>query len=494
MGYETLHSRAKRIGDIGHAVAMLSWDEAVIMPNGGGTARAEALATLKDAAREILAAPETGDLLDAAADDELDPWQAANVALLRRQRERALAVPADLAIALSKAASACEQAWRPARAANDWEAVEEKLGTVVQLTRQQATALGEALGCTPYDALLDEYEPGLDSARVDAIFAELKSALPPLIDRAIEQRPPMPPPAGPYPPERQAALGRALMTALGFDFECGRLDVSHHPFCGGEPDDTRITTRYDEDDFLKSMFAVLHETGHALYQQGLPAAWRGQPVGEACGMALHESQSLTMEMQLCRSRAFLVFAAPLLQRHLLGAKTSAAEWQPDNLWRCATTVQRSAIRVDADELTYPLHVIARYELETALLDGSLSVADLPTAWRDGMVRLLGVDTADDLANGVMQDTHWFGGLVGYFPCYTLGAVIAAQLFQSAKAQLGDVEDAVRAGDFRPLLEWQRGNIHQWGCLKPTFERVAEATGAELGTAAFLEHLRTRYDG
>ena len=491
MGYEMLHSRAKRLGDIEHAVAMLSWDEAVMMPSGGGAARAGALATLKDAAREMLVAPDFAELLDAAAQDDLDPWQAANVALLRRQRQRALAVPSDLAIALSKAVSACEQAWRPARTANDWQAVAEKLAVVIDLTRQQAVALGEALDCTPYDALLDEYEPGLDRERVDAIFAELSQALPPLIDRAVERKPARNP-AGPFPGERQAALGSALMSSLGFDFDRGRLDTSHHPFCGGEPDDTRITTRYDEADFLKSMFAVLHETGHALYQQGLPAAWRGLPVGEACGMALHESQSLTMEMQVCRSHEFLEFAAPLIQRHLLGAATRAVEWQPDNLWRLATTVARGFIRVDADELTYPLHVILRYELETALVDGSLAVADLPDAWREGMMRHLGVDTAGDFANGVMQDTHWFGGLVGYFPCYTIGAVIAAQLFRATKAQLGDVQDAIRQGDFHALLEWQRANIHGRGSALPTFDLVAEATGSELGTEAFIDHLRTRY--
>ena len=494
MSYSALHQRAKRLGDIGHALAMLSWDEAVAMPTGGGAVRADALATLEDAARELLAAPETGDLLASARDEDLDPWQAANVALLERQRRRALAVPSDLAIAHSKACSACEQAWRRARAENDWPAVADKLAAVVDLTRQKAAALGDALRLHPYDALLDEYEPGLERKRVDAVFAELAAALPPLIDRALGRESPTQAPKGPFPHSRQAALGRALMTALGFDFERGRLDVSHHPFCGGEPDDTRITTRYDEDDFLKSMFAVLHETGHALYQQGLPAAWRGQPVGAAGGMALHESQSLTMEMQVCRSRAFLAFAAPLVQRHLLGAETQAAEWQPDNLWRLATTVQRSAIRVDADELTYPLHVILRYELETALLDGSLAVADLPEAWRDGMIRLLGVDTADDFADGVMQDVHWYGGLLGYFPCYTLGAVMAAQIYRSVKAQVGDVEDAVRAGDFRTLLDWLRSNIHAQGSREPTLDLLADATGAELGTAAFLDHLRARYGG
>ena len=493
MSYQALHDRCKRVGDINHAIAMLSWDEAVMMPRGGGSARAEAIAVLKDTVRDLLTATETGDLLAAAAADELDPWQSANVALARRAREKAQAVPGDLAVALSKAASACEQTWRSARAANDWQAVVDKLATVLDLTRQRAVVLGEALDCVPYDALLDDYEPNLTRQIVEPIFAELRTALPPLIDRAIARQPSASMPDGPFENQRQAALGQALMKALGFDFDRGRMDVSHHPFCGGEPDDTRITTRYDERDFLKSMFAVLHETGHALYQQGLPKAWRGQPVGEADGMALHESQSLTMEMQVCRSAAFLEFARPLVQRHLLGAQTAATEWQAANLHRLATRVERSLIRVDADELTYPLHVILRYELETALLDGSLAVADLPQAWNEGMTKYLGLRTTGDFANGVMQDTHWFGGLVGYFPCYTLGAIIAAQLFRAADEQLPGLDDAIREGRFADLVAWLRNKVHARGQFASTFDLVFDATGAELGTEAFLNHLRTRYE-
>ena len=495
MSYPALHERCKRIGDINHAIAMLSWDEAVMMPNGGGAARADAIAALKDTVHGLLTTPETDELLAAAAAAKLDPWQAANVAHVRRACRRAAAVPADLGIALSKATSACEQTWRSARAANDWPAVAGKLATVVDLTRQAAVALGEALDCAPYDALLDEYEPSLTERFIQPIFAELRSALPPLIERAVDRQPPALPLGGPFAETSQAALGKALMDALGFDFHCGRLDVSHHPFCGGEPDDTRITTRYDEDDMLKSMFAVLHETGHALYQQGLPQAWRGQPVGEAGGMALHESQSLTMEMQVCRSAPFLEFAAPLIARHLLGTPSEAATeeaWQPENLYKLATRVERGFIRVDADELTYPLHVIMRYELESALISGDLTVADLPQAWDEGMTKYLGLSTKDDFANGVMQDTHWFGGLIGYFPSYTLGAIIAAQLFRTARQALPDLDDAIRDGRFAELLAWLRKNVHTRARLSSTFDLVTEITGKELGTEAFLEHLRTRY--
>ena len=492
MSYQALHDRFKRIGDLNHALAMLAWDEAAMMPVGGGKARAESLATLTGMVHDLTGAPATGELVEAAAADSLDPWQAANVEQVRREWRRARAVPTELEMALSIATSECEQAWRPARGANDWQAVVRKLETVIALTREKASALAEALAMSPYDALLDDYEPGLKRADIDPVFATLLDALPPLIERAIDAQPQPVAPTGPFPVGRQAELGRALMAALGFDFERGRLDVSHHPFCGGDPDDARITTRYNEDDFLESMFAVLHETGHALYQQGLPAAWRGQPVGDAGGMALHESQSLTMEMQVCRGEPFLTFAAPVVQRALLGAETTAAEWQADNLIKLATKVERGFIRVEADELTYPLHVILRYELETALLDGGLAVADLPDAWHERMSRYLGLSTAGDFANGVMQDVHWFAGLIGYFPTYTLGAVIAAQLYRTARQRIAGLDDAIRAGDLGVLLGWLRDNVHARGREVPSMQLVREATGAELGVEAFLDHLRTRY--
>ena len=492
MSYQALHAHGKRIGDLRHALAILHWDEATIMPAGAGAVRAEALAALGGEIHDLTAADATGELAAAARSDELDPWQAANVELMQRAWRNARAVPKDLEMALSRATSSCEQIWRHARGRNDWQAVVDKLATVVDLTRQKAQALAAALRCEPYDALLDNYEPGLTRRDIDPLFDELRSALPPLIDQALGRQAQSVPLPGPFSVERQQALAHALMATAGFDFQHGLLGVSHHPFCGGVPDDTRITTRYNEADFLESMFAVLHETGHALYQQGLPKAWRGQLVGEAGGMALHESQSLTMEMQVCRGRAFLDFAAPLVQRQLLGAETTAAEWQPENLTRLAAKVERSYIRVEADELTYPLHVVLRYELETQLLDGKLNVADIPDAWDAAMSETLGLSTGTDFANGCMQDVHWFAGLIGYFPTYTLGAVIAAQLYGAAREQIVGLDDAIRAGEFDVLLHWQRRNIHGRGSLLPTLDLVAEASGAKLASTAFLAHAQRRY--
>ena len=493
MSYAALHERFRRIGDLNHALAMLSWDEAVMMPAGGGGVRGEALATLAGMVHELTAAPETGELVDAAAQQRLDPWQAANVAKIRHGWDAARAVPAGLVRALSLATSACEQTWRVARAENDWPAVVDPLRRVVDLTREKASALAAAFDCEPYDALLDDYEPGLTRADVDPVFAELGAALPGMVDDALARQPTARMPQGPFPIERQAALGRALMTELGFDFNRGRLDVSHHPFCGGDPDDTRITTRYNEDDFLESMFAVLHETGHAMYEQGLPVDWRNQPVGHAGGMALHESQSLLMEMQVCRDEPFIEFAAPIIQRTLLGAETDEAEWRPDNLAKLAAKVERGYIRVDADELTYPLHVILRYRLETALLDGGLQVDEIPDAWNEAMSASLGLSTAGNFADGCMQDVHWFAGLIGYFPSYTLGAVMAAQIFRAARDGIPGLDDAVREGRFGILFDWLREHVHGRGSLRPSMELVAEVTGSRLGTDAFLNHLRIRYD-
>ena len=492
MSYEELHSRFKRIGDLNHALAILSWDEAAMMPTGGGTIRAESLATLSGLVHDMVGADETGDLAEAALAENLDDWQTANVELIRRDWQAARALPGDLVVALSTAASTCQQAWRPARPANDWAAVAGPLETVLALTREKAQALADALGCDPYDALLDSHQPGLAKAQIDPLFAQLRDVLPGLIDSALDRQDEPLPITDTFSVERQEALGKALMAKVGFDFERGLLGVSHHPFCGGVPDDTRITTRYNEADFLESMFAVLHETGHALYQQGLPQGWRRQPVGEANGMAMHESQSLLMEMQVCRGAAFLDFAAPIVQRSLLGAPTDAPEWQPDNLLNLAKRVRRGYIRVDSDELTYPLHVILRYELESALLDGSLAVADIPDAWHDKMSRYLDLSTDGNYRDGCMQDTHWFMGLIGYFPSYTLGAVIAAQLFATIRERVVGVDEAIRRGEFDVLVDWLRANIHGRGRLIPAMDLIAEVTGEPLGPDAFLAHLKARY--
>jgi carboxypeptidase Taq len=490
--YKSLEARFARLGALQDATAMLQWDTATLMPAGGAAARAEQLATLKLVCHELLTDGAMGDLLAAAAGErDLDPWQRANLAEMRRAWVHATAVPGDLVEALSKACSASELVWREARPAGDFSRARPALAQVLTLVREAAAAKAERLGKSRYEALLDEYEPGGSEAAIDRLFDELARVLPTLIAGALERqaaRPPLLPLAGPFPIEAQRKLGVALMERLGFDFAHGRLDVSLHPFCGGTPDDVRLTTRYDESNFTRALMGVLHETGHALYERGLPKEWRRQPVGNARGMSLHESQSLLIEMQACRSREFIEFLAPLARQAFGG---SGKAWDADNLHRLYTHVERSLIRVDADEVTYPAHVILRYRLERALIHGDLALADLPGAWNDGMQALLGVVPAND-REGCLQDIHWYDGAWGYFPTYTLGAMTAAQLFAAAKAADPCVLPRIAAGDFAPLRAWLGANVHAKGSRHATAEIIAQATGKPLDAAAFERHIETRY--
>ncbi|MGE0724103.1 MAG: carboxypeptidase M32, partial [Alphaproteobacteria bacterium] len=450
-------------------------------------------AFLRETGHAMLVDPAVGDLLETADARGLDDWRARNLELMRRRWRRATAIPADLVTAISRACSRAEVAWRAARPANDYAAVRPLLQTVLDLTREEAGVLAAALALDPYDALMDAYEPGLRAADCERIFGALEGFLPDLLGAVIDRqaaRPAPLAPAGPFPVATQEELGRRLMATVGFDFERGRLDVSAHPFCGGTPDDIRITTRYDEGDFAGAVMAVLHETGHAMYEGGLPADWRRQPVGESRGMAVHESQSLIVEMQACRSRAFLGWMAPLA-RAAFGGEGPA--WTADNLWRLTTRVGRGLIRVDADEVSYPLHVILRFRLERAMLSGDLVLADLPGAWNDGMRRLLGVSPPDD-RRGCLQDIHWYDGAFGYFPTYSLGAMIAAQLFEAARIDRPDLPDALGRGDFAPLMGWLREHVHGLGASRSWEEIVAGATGRPLDVGVFRRHLEGRYLG
>ena len=488
--YATLEDRFRRAALIGEAAGILGWDRAVLMPEGSAGARAEQMAALTLVSREILTAADMADLLDAAGDESLDDWQVANLREMRRDWVRAAAIPPRLIEARTRANAVCEMAWRTARPASDYAAVLPLLEEVARLTVEAGQALSVALDVPLYDALLDGFEPGGRSSDIDPVFDDLAAFLPGFTGAAIERqaaRPPLPL-EGPFPVDRQEALGRRFMAALGFDFGKGRLDVSHHPFTGGAPDDIRITTRYDEADFLTGIYAVLHETGHAQYAAGLPQQWRRRPVGRARGMTLHESQSLLIEMQACRGGAFMAWAAPLMAEAFGGAGPA---WSADNLLALVTRVERGYIRVDADEATYPAHVILRYRLEKAILAGDLPLADLPGAWSDGMDALLGIRPPDD-RRGCLQDIHWYSGAWGYFPTYTLGAMAAAQLYAAAKAADGGLEPVLAEGDFAPLYAWLRPNVHERGSRYGTGELLERATGRPLDATAFKAHLKARY--
>lgn len=493
--YQDLEERFKRIRDLENALGILDWDHQTMMPEAAGPGRAEAMATLEVLKHEQLSDPRVADWLDEAEQPQamasLDPWQRANLREIRRRHTHDTAVPADLIAADTRAVSHCELTWRGARRDDDFAALLPSLKEVLRLRREIAAAKAARLGLDPYDALLDGYEPDGRAVRIDALFDDLAAFLPGFTAAVLDKQangPEILPIHGPFPIDSQRGLGLALMERTGFDFSRGRLDVSAHPFCGGADDDVRLTTRYDEDDFTSCTMAVLHETGHALYEQGRPRDWLAQPVGDARGMALHESQSLIVEMQAGRSPQFMAFLAPLMRETFAGSGTA---WEPENLRRLYTRVERGLIRVDADEVTYPGHVILRYRLERAMLAGDLALKDLPGAWSDGMEQLVGVRPPNDRL-GCLQDVHWPAGAWGYFPTYTVGAMTAAQLFEAACREVPDLLPALGRGDFGPLVGWLRRQVHARGSLLSTDEVLIEATGRPLDAAVFKAHLTARY--
>jgi carboxypeptidase Taq len=484
--YARLEGRFAKLSHLDQAAGFLHWDMSAVMPDGGAESRGEQLASLASLSHDLLVAPEVSDWLEAAEQEGLEDWQAANLREMRRDWLHASAVPADLVEKLSRAGSACEMVWRKARPASDFKSVIEPLTKMFDLTREAAEIKSQALGGSPYDALLDQYEPGGRSADIARIFEDIAGFLPGFLAEVLTKQGTAPAALdGPFPRDIQKVVGLEMMKTLGFDFEHGRLDQSAHPFCGGTPDDVRITTRYDEGDFITSLFGVIHETGHALYEQGLPRDWRHQPVGRARGMSVHESQSLLMEMQACRSRAFFRFVAPKL------AETFGRKWDADALYDATMRVEPGFIRVDADEVTYPAHVILRFRLEQALIAQELKIADLPAAWNEGMRDLLGITPPDD-RRGCLQDIHWYDGAIGYFPTYTLGAMTAAQLFDAASKALPDLEGDLAAGRFAPLLGWLRTNVHAKASRYSTDELLRQATGKPLDAEIFKAHLRRRY--
>ncbi|MGD9739074.1 MAG: carboxypeptidase M32 [Bauldia sp.] len=491
--YRQLERRFARSAAVDDALGILQWDMQTMLPRGAIAGRSDQLATLETISHEIVAAPEIGDLLASASEETLTDWQAANLREMKRDHLRATAIPADLLEAESRAVSACHHAWEEARPNNDYAAVKPLLAEVLRLQREKAAVLGAALGLAPYDALLDSFDVGARAATIDPVFASLRASLPELIGAATEaakSRPATLPMEGPFPRDIQERVGRTLLDAVGFDFALGRLDVSAHPFTGGAFGDVRITTRYDEADFMPALFAVIHEAGHGLYEQGRPQEWRGQPVGEARGMSVHESQALGFEMQASRSPEFFAYLAPLV-RDAFGGKGAA--WEPDNLRRLATRVAPGFIRVNSDEVTYPAHIILRYELEKAMIAGDLSLDDLPAAFNAKVKELLGLDVPDD-RRGVLQDIHWYSGAFGYFPTYLIGAMTAAQLFAAAKRARPEIPASLATGDFTPLREWMRQNIHEKGCLLDRESLIVAATGEPLSDRHFRDHLRARYVG
>ncbi len=491
--YQQLQHIFSQLSDLNNLQALAHWDEATMMPVGGGTSRARALSTLSAVIHQKLTNTQVSDLInEAQGDSSLEAWQQRNLELMQRQYQQATCLPVKLVTEISEKSALCEQAWREHRAQNNWQDFEPKLEQLFQLIRESAQIRGEIEQRSPYDVLLDEYSPGVSQEMINPIFDQLKIELPPLINEIIEKQKSIKitEPEGPFDIKKQRMLGLEVMKHIGFDFHHGRLDTSHHPFCGGSSDDVRITTRYNTNEFLSSLLAICHETGHACYEQGLPKQWHGQPVGLALGMSVHESQSLIIEMPVCRSLEFMQFLEP----HVIDTFGKQTAFSAENLFHIATRVEKSLIRVDADEVTYPLHVILRYEIERDLFSGKLAIKNLPDAWHDKMHSYLGLSTKGNDQNGAMQDVHWPSGGFGYFPAYTLGRLIAAQCYQSALRAHPNIPQQIQQGDFKPLTDWLHTHIHSQGSRYTMDELLQQATGEMLNPQYFIEHIKKEYLG
>lgn len=486
--YENLEKLFRQLAHLDHVRAICNWDEAVMMPPGGGPARAEAMATLQALHHQMLINPKNGEWIEQAKSAPLNSWQAANLKWMEKDYLKAICLPKDLVEHSVLAFMRCEQAWRTLRAENNWRDFLPLLQENLQLTREKAQIEAEIFAIDRYDCLIDDFSPGLSQRILDPIFAELEQFLPKFIPQVMEKQSPPEMTSGNFAIEKQRQLGLELMRSIGFDFNHGRLDVSHHPFCGGVAQDVRITTRYSEQEFMTSAMGICHETGHALYERGLPEQWLDQPVGRALGMAVHESQSLLIEMQACRSQPFMRFLSSLLIKYFGEQPVFSA----NNLFNSYTHVKPGLIRVDADEVCYPLHIILRYTLEKKMINGQVEVKDLPELWDHYMKKFLGLTTENDYKNGVMQDVHWPSGSFGYFPAYTVGAMIGAQLFMTAQQQHPQILTELATGNFKTLVAWLRKNIHSQGRLLSMNDLLVQATGQPLTVAPFLNHLQTRY--
>jgi len=498
--YQQLEQEFRRLHAFRSAASILRWDSAVMMPRGSSDLRGEQLAALETESHALLTSPRVSRLLARAEANSagLEDWQSANLREMRRERDHAIATPQNLVSRLAKATARAEVKWVEAKQKSDFAIFAPHLEEVVNLLRDKAGLLGKALNLDPYDALVDEFSPGMTSAEIDTIFTTLGRRLPGLIQEVIElqaQRPPLEI-TGRYAPAKQRQLALEVMKNIGFPFDRGRLDESEHPFTGGVPGDIRITTRFSSTDPLTGLMGVLHETGHAMYDVGLPEAWRGQPVGRDRGMAMQESQSLLLEMLIGRNRPFLRYLKPLLDKAFGAAAAAtppatAPEWEVENVYRLLIRVRRSLVRVDADEVTYPVHIIMRYEIENEILRGELKIKDVPEAWNARIQDRLGVRPSND-AEGCLQDVHWAVGSFGYFPSYAIGAVIAGQLYESLRADRPELDDEIAAGHFAGLLDWLRQNVHSVAATVSMPELIRNATGKPLSAAAWLRYVEAKY--
>ena len=490
--YEELLERLKDIDLVNQIGGLLGWDQEVLMPPKAAKLRAEQLSWVSKTGHEKLTHPRIGELLNILEQEEnLNEIQKGNVRLTRDSYNKATKLPTEFVAKMAKHKSKSQISWTEARAKNDFSLFRDDLVKMVEMSRKKADYLG--FQEVRYDALLDLYESGLTVSKVDPLFAELRNNVAPLVKKVIEngKMPEMSWVHGNnWDQEGQEKLSQSISESIGFDFSAGRRDASTHPFCGGpNPDDVRWTTRYDESDPFGSLYGSMHETGHGLYEQGRPRDLDFQPAGSANGLGIHESQSRLWENQVGRSKEFCEWALPLWKKYFPKQMENVSA---EDLWRSVNFVEPSLIRVEADEATYNLHIMIRYEIEKKLIAGEIEVDDLPDIWDDMYEEYLGI-RAPNRTLGVLQDIHWSFGAFGYFPTYTLGNLYSAQLLTAARKNLPNHDEDMRAGNFTPLLQWMRENVHVRGSIVTPAELIEEATGHPPSPDDFVEYLREKVE-
>lgn len=480
----TLRSLARERALVASSAAVIGWDQETYLPDDGHAWRADQLAWLSEKAHDLGTSQTWGDALAAAEDEGAAP---ALLAALRREFDRATKLPGELVAREAQASSLGKQAWAEARKNSDFAAFAPHLDTLLAIAREKAERWGYQ--AEAYDALLDTYERGATAAGIATLFDALQPRLRDLAAAAVEgsNNRSAKLPAGPYPIAAQQAFNTEVAASLGFEFKAGRIDTTAHPFCTTlGPRDVRLTTRYDEGDFTSSLFGVMHEAGHGLYEQGLPDAEFGLPSGDAASLGIHESQSRLWENHIGRSRPFWEKWLPVAAKHF----PQLAAISLDDFLAAIHRADFSFIRVEADEATYDLHILLRFGIERRLVSGELAVKDVPAAWNDSFRDLFGMTPPDD-ARGCLQDIHWSMGGLGYFPTYTLGNLNAAQLFAAANSR-PEIAAAVSKADYAPLLDWLRENVHRKGAVPNPAEIVTAATGSPPSPEAHLGHLAARY--
>ncbi|MFW6018106.1 MAG: carboxypeptidase M32 [Halapricum sp.] len=486
--YDDLLEAYRRVIDLESAVGVLSWDQQVTMPDGGAPARGRQLSTLSGLKHELLTDDEVADALDAVAEADLNDGQQAVVREIRREHDRAAAVPRDLIEELSAKSSEALEVWESAKAESDFSQFAPILEELVELRRAYAAEIDPDRD--PYAVLFEDYEPYLGLETAERVLERLREELVPLIEAVGDSDVTLPDPFadGTYSEQAQEDLSRQILTDLGYDWERGRLDTSSHPFTSGNQFDCRVTTRFLEDDPLSALTATIHEFGHAFYNLGLPQEEFGTPLGSSRNLSVHESQSRLWENHVGRSRPFW----DRIEADVHEAFDGLDDTDGETFYRAANRVyDDNLIRVDADELTYHMHIIVRFEIERDLINGELDVEDVPEAWNDKYEQYLGIRPEND-AEGALQDIHWSHGNFGYFPTYTLGSVMAAQLYAAAEDDLGDLDDAIRDGEFDDLQTWLRENVHGHGARYTTDELVELATGEPYTAEYFLEYVTEKY--